>query len=95
MRITKKQLKRIIREEVLREEIEMKDELAKMIQRLGVKDSIQMSKITSALKDPSKRDATENKAFADLFFAILANPDELQTMIPLIKKASAESEKGK
>ena len=92
MKITKKQLKKIIREEVLREEIGMKDEIAKIIQRLGVKDNIQMSKITSALKDPSKRDATENKAFADLFFAILENPDELQSLIPLIKKAAAETE---
>ena len=91
MRITKRQLRQIIREEVLREEIGMKDELAKIIQRLGVKDEIQMSKITSALKDPSKRDAMENKAFADLFFAILENPDELQTMIPLIRKAAAET----
>tara|TARA_Y100001937_G_C7061288_1_gene303837 strand:- start:663 stop:947 length:285 start_codon:yes stop_codon:yes gene_type:complete len=91
MKISRKQLKKIIREEILREEIGMKDELAKMIQRLGVKDDIQMSKITSALKDPSKRDATENKAFADLFFAILDNPNELQSLIPLIKKASAES----
>lgn len=92
MKITKKQLKKIIREEVLREDIGMKDEIGKIIQRLGVKDNIQMSKITSALKDPSKRDATENKAFADLFFAILENPDELQSLIPLIKKAAAESE---
>ena len=91
MRITKKQLRKIIREEVLREEIGMKDELAKIIQRLGVKDDIQMSKITSALKDPSKRDATENRAFADLFFAILKNPDELQALIPIIKKAAAET----
>ena len=91
MKISRKQLKKIIREEILREEIGMKDELTKMIQRLGVKDDIQMSKITSALKDPSKRDATENKAFADLFFAILDNPNELQSLIPLIKKASAES----
>ncbi len=91
MRITKQQLKRIIREEVLKEEIGMKDELAKMIQRLGVKDDIQMSKITSALKDPSNRDQTENKAFADLFFAILENPEELQAMIPLIKRAAAET----
>ena len=91
MRITKKQLVRIIREEVLREEIGMKDELSKMIQKLGVKDDIQMSKIASALKDPTKRDATENKAFADLFFAILDNPNELQSLIPLIKKASAET----
>ena len=91
MKISRKQLKKIIREEILREEIGMKDELAKMIQRLGVKDDIQMSKIASALKDPSKRDATENKAFADLFFAILDNPNELQSLIPLIKKASAES----
>ena len=91
MRITKRQLRRIIREEV-----EMTDELSKIINKLGVGKEVSKSRLAAAMKaGAGNMSNEENRVVANLFMAILDNPAELPAMIPLLKKAAAETESEK
>tara|TARA_Y100001937_G_C6947484_1_gene253110 strand:- start:254 stop:586 length:333 start_codon:yes stop_codon:yes gene_type:complete len=103
MLLTEKSLRRKIRGEVRRlvlesrtklheEDAEMKDELSKIINTLGVGKDINKSTIAAALKAGDGRNAKQNEALASLFMAVLNNPDMMTKMIPLLKKAAEETE---
>lgn len=106
MLLTEKTLRRKIRSEVRRlvlesrtrnlheEDAEMKDELSKIINTLGVAKDINKSTIGAALKAGEGRNAKQNEALAALFMAVLNNPDMMTKMIPLLKKAAQETEEG-
>ncbi len=91
MRITKKQLKKIIREEVLKEDEAMQDELTRIINTLGVGQDVNKSTLAAALKAGDGRNAKQNLVIADLFMAILNNPGMMTKIIPLLKKAAEET----
>lgn len=91
MRFTKSQLKRIIREEILKEDAEMQDELTRIINMLGVGQEVNKSTLGAALKAGDSRSAKQNLVLADLFLAILNKPDMMTKMIPLLKKAAEET----
>jgi hypothetical protein len=91
MRFTKSQLKRVVREAILREDVEMQDELTRIINTLGVGQEVNKSTLGAALKAGDRRSAKHNLVLADLFLAILNNPDMMTKIIPLLKKAAEET----
>ncbi len=91
MKITRKQLTRIIREQILKEDEEMQDELTRIINVLGVGQEVNKSTLGAALKAGDRRSAKQNLVLADLFLAILNQPDMMTKMIPLLKKAAEET----
>ena len=82
----------LIEKNFLGEDIEMTDELTKIIMRLGIGKDVNKSILAQAMKAGNERNHKENKVVSDLFMSILDKPDMLPKIIPLLKKAAAESE---
>ena len=82
----------LIEKNLLSEDVEMTDELSKIIVALGVGEQVNKSVLAAAMKAGKKRNQKQDKVVADLFMAILDKPDMMPKIIPLLKKAAAESE---
>lgn len=93
--ITEKKLRAIVRqyisENVVTEDEEMTDELTKIIAKLGIGKDVNKSVLAGAMKAGTGRNAKQNKVVADLFMAILDQPDMIVKILPLLKKAASES----
>lgn len=97
--ITEEKLRQVVRQylqekRVVNEDVDMTDELTKIITTLGVGKEVNKSMLAAALKAGAGRNAKQNAVVADLFMAILDKPDMMMKIIPLLKKAAAESEAG-
>ena len=101
MRITKKQLSQIIREEVMKEiekpgtetaSAEGNLNLKKISDTLGV-DAAKLSASVKAAKT-GKRNATHNAVLADVFVKLInASPEDTVTVMNVLKKVEAEESK--
>ena len=95
--ITEKRLRRIVKSylvenDLVKEDEEMTDELTKIIMKLGIGKDVNKSVLAAAMKAGAGRNAKQNKVVADLFMAILDQPDMIVKILPLLKKAAAEAE---
>lgn len=95
--ITEEKLRKIVRRyiaerKVMSEDAEMTDELTKIINTLGVGKEVNKSVLAAAMKAGTGRNPKQNAVVADLFMAILDKPDMIVKIIPLLKKAAAESQ---
>jgi len=95
--IAEKRLRSIVKHylsenRVLREDEEMTDELTKIINTLGAGKEVNKSVLAAAMKAGTGRNAKQNAVVANLFMTILDKPDMMTKIIPLLKKAAAETE---
>ncbi len=95
--ISEKKLRSIVRnylreKNTINEDVEMTDELTKIVAKLGIGKDINKSVLAAAMKAGDGRNAKQNQVVADLFLAILEQPPAtLMKVVPLLKKAAAES----
>jgi len=97
MKITETQLRSAVRSHLqqsmnLFEDAEdATDELQRIIMKLDMGADINKSKLASAMKAGDGRNAIQNKLLADFFLGVLDSGDDIVKIVPLLKKAAAET----
>jgi len=94
--ITEKKLRNSVRaylieNNLVKEDEAGSDELQKIITKFKLGKDVSKSVLASAMKAGDSRNAKQNKVIADLFLALLSQGDEIVKVIPLLKRAAAET----
>mgnify|MGYP003656757503 FL=1 len=81
----------LIENNLVKEDEGATDELQKIIAKFGLGKDVNKAVLAGAMKAGEGRNAKQNKVIADLFLALLDQGDEIVKVIPLLKRAAAET----